>query len=556
LTILDSLRSMTNAYLEDRFAFACADATDFRGTLGRLNSQEYFMVVDDFIRGLDELYPHDSIVRMIDDHHSAEVMIIKLFVPALDRRVKFVMKTAADAWEADLDADESTHGQAKIYKDRMVSAVCVNFISFSRGVSRFWVQSYGSLSCSDPDLGANGEFDIAAQKMKCTVLDEDPAVVDIMNYVGYSMTLWDFIKVTEMSMASLKLTDIYEDIEIILQILFLNMQIALESCGFVHSNLHPTNILIQTTGRKETYSIAYASSMYTFRTRFIPVIIDYDSSVSCMPYDNATLVETHGRIGEKNHRFSYPGYGRIGEKNRRFSYPGYECLEMLNLFTITKFDIMPIMRAALDTCPEHTRRALLLFYANNYDLKRVPVTRDTAPALAMAPIEFMLNMNRSSEAASVDSSRYYDHGRTYVIDQSVVFWTRRSTLDALHEIHRDASLQTTVSYLEECIRKILLIPPQYGLQTEEKVSISDSDLDDAMAAWDDYYLLRYLQQDVLHCPGLLGALDRHVSTADARMIDTLSKAASHISTMDHVVAWQRAYSVVIAGDPSEGVYSV
>jgi len=541
LTILDSLRSMTNAYLEDRFAFVCADTTDFRDTLGRLNSQEFFMIVDDFIRGIGELYPHNSIVRVIDEHHNAEVMIVQLFVPALDRRVKFVMKTTADAWEADLDSSAPTHGQTKIYKDRMVSAVCVNFISFSRGVSRFWVQSYGSLSCSDPDLGANREFNLAAQKLKCTMLDEDPTVVDIMNYVGDSMTLWDFMGYGNATETRQDLEVFYEDIEIIIQMLFLNMQIALESCGFVHGSLHSSNILIQITEREQSYSIAYASSVYTFRTRYIPVIIDYDSSVSCMPYDNATLVET---------------YGRIGEKYRRHIYPGYECLELLNFFTMTGCGVVPIVEAALETCPQRTKRALQLFYADNHDNKRVPRTRDTAPALAMAPIEFMLNMNRISEAALVDSSRDYDHGRTYVIDQSVVFWTRRSTLDALRKIHRDASLQTVVSYLEECIRETLLIPPQYGLYTEEKVSISDSDLDDAMAAWDDYYLLRYLQQDVLHCPGLLGALDRHISTADARMIGTLSKAASHISTMDHVKAWQRAYSVVIADDPSEGVYSV
>jgi len=142
-------------------------------------------------------------------------------------------------------------------------------------------------------------------------------------------------------------------------------------------------------------------------------------------------------------------------------------------------------------------------------------------------------MNAVSKSGTSSGVWHYNSGRTYPLRKSVDFWSRSSTLDMLRKI---VSLgaggnEGAGEYVLECVENML---------------IDGTDDESVLYWWDDYFLLRYLQQDVLHCPDLLSALDRLVKVRESRMLLELSKTALVIPTKTHIKAWKKAHSITIA----------
>ncbi len=72
----------------------------------------------------------------------------------------------------------------------------------------------------------------------------------------------------------------------------MSIQFAQEQCGFIHNDLTPWNIIIQTLKEPITIQYPLFSGIYKIITKHVPVIIDYGKShVATSPYGDFCLNE-------------------------------------------------------------------------------------------------------------------------------------------------------------------------------------------------------------------------------------------------------------------------
>jgi len=397
-------------------------------------------------------------VKRVTDTDHTELVRVKLDVEDYGE-AWFVLKAKAH--------DDTTASQREMdfyvsdeYSERVISTRCINHMIFSRGLSRYWTISYGSIGCLYSKGGSLSDPDMVCGTKEDDDLGHQP--VRIMDYVTPQQDLIDFLE-------SGKGSD--EDVVALMQVVLLNLQIARETCGFSHNNINGRNILVKDMGEYSMHSIAYASDVFSFRVRYVPVISDYAAAIANLPYDNRHVVPV-----VRDYARGIFGFGAT---------PGSDAIVLLRTvcqLTRAKRSIVDACRRSLGMDPEsgavEVLDALGIINPDPSDPSAEYEEREYYHE--RQPVSYMLGMG------DVDTGRkpVDTDSRVYPTEESVEFWTDPSVLDQLSWICEES--RGRGEYLAEFLR-----------------DEAEGDL------WDDYFLVYNLRADVAACPMLLGAvLDR------------------------------------------------
>jgi len=481
------------------------------------------------LRGLDLA---ESVVALLKNTTGARVAAIELFTPG-DARHLLVVKAVDPATL--LQRNVKRQHEDKMHKDRMISVTCVNFLVFSRSLMDFWVLSYGSLDCSNVSWGRH--IDLASAHTVCSSDRFSPdgaiggALVSVQDYVQDAVSLAEFcVGVRSGAVSSLHLRTI-------LAMVFLNLQIALESCLFMHSDLHVENVMVRDTLEERDYSILYASNVYTFRTRYTPVIIDYDFSTASPPYSMRETVA--GWLDERSLMFG------------NFQPPGLDALVLLGGVKKHMFADPLVQTQLVETAlgrsaysgTDNLLRYLIGGVHAAYDEDALWATFgrcDTINALVLQhPIDFALRLMGRMDSCvltTASAGAYVPSDRARAPDSAAAFWSRAQTLDAMRGIHRKGRRYTDdlASEITRSMEEATSLADVIGTQ-DSRVEMPPD-----MTAWDDYYLLRYLQQDRAH-----GGDGLFRDNPGADMLEDMATWALGVSTRRHIELFELAFDKVM-----------
>lgn len=546
LTVLASIDAMSRVFRDSEYACTSEKKPD-----ALLDSDSRFSLICRHLRKTDGLNLKSVLTTMLKNNVHARVGVVEVKIPRLrEKKTRLVVKTTDDTLGVS-DRSPSEYGEKiKMFKDRAVSVACVNFLSFSRGVQDYWVASYGDFSCSNKKW--KKRVNLKDSGTSCSAQDRSPTMVTVQDFVDDAVSIGDWCENLRRHGADAA------DLRVVLAMLFLNMQIAKESCGFEHADLHLENVLVRESARAEVHSILYASDVYTFRTRFSPVIIDYDMSMSCLPYRMGSTL-----TGRKNEEEFFFG---------DFTLPGVDPVallvgvldETMHMDDRRGFPFREMVRDALgqDALREYSGDDALVRFVTSTRGGITPRKERDALARAeylcgelnefilMHPIDFALRlipgcgkMARVSPARDYAPPRFLPPSRS-----SIDFWREERTLEALREI-AELSGNDGKRYLSDCLEDLHGVSSAFtmgNLLAEEigssrkphkRHSVVGAGVSEPMSNWDRYFLVRYLQLDAQCCPGLLDFLeDVHFE---------LSSLALDVSTKQHVAAFKRAWDVLM-----------
>jgi len=558
LQVLASVYSMSKEYRKS--GYACTDDKLVDPLLGSAETRfstvcAYLKDATDVALGpaVIQILKGDDSTRSRSDSDQARVALVEFDIPALGGWTRLVVKSTDKTLGVSDRSSRERGYRIKIFKDRAISVVCVNFLSFSRGVQDYWVASYGNFSCKNKKSWKNGVMDLRASGTTCSARDRDPTMVTVQDFVSDATGLGDWCENLEKYGADAV------DLRMVLAMLFLNMQIAKESCAFEHADLHLENVLVRSLPHEETRSLLYASSVYSFRVRFVPVLIDYDMSMSSVPYDMGTILL--GRKAEDE--FFY------GE----FTLPGVDVLGILggvvdetaHADDSAGFPFRNMVKDALG------RRAIEDYSGDDSLLTFITSARGGASPkrarkrwaktqmcdalnefLFMHPVDFARNLLPGcGDRATETASRYYAPSADIPPARSSVdFWAGPGK-DALYAFCAEEDC-ADARVVRRCAASVHRVPDQYTMEdvlvkeasrgrqqvrARKRHVMIDETVLGPMAEWDAYFLLRHLQLDLQCCPRLL-------DFAPERLRE-MASAATHVSTADHVDAFRKAWSVMM-----------
>ncbi len=177
-------------------------------------------------------------------------------------------------------------------------------------------------------------------------------------------------------------------LEVLFQII-LSIQFAQEQCGFIHNDLTPWNIIIQTLKEPITIQYPLFSGIYKIITKHVPVIIDYGKShVATSPYGDFCLNELS--VGNVIHYGVVNMFNMI-ECQDVFSIILYSCLDMLTVNgTKTEYDEQSIIKMLNFFSPTElkTRKEALSFIYQYKKYENLIKAHETIN-LEKSPIEFI-----------------------------------------------------------------------------------------------------------------------------------------------------------------------
>ena len=403
------------------------------------------------IQASDEFELDPELVHVFDtSEHSHVALVAGLDEFGWDR--KYILKTFHGV------TPELSSSALKIHIGRLISVACVNFMIHSRKLHDFWVFSHGTINCTNKSWTTFVNF--SHPGTKCNTGHQENIPVEVTDYVEHSMTIGDFM---------LEYPDEAEDsMSIILQILFINLQIALESCAFIHGALTHKNVLVKSYREYQNISIIYASTVFKFRTKHIPVIINYHFATCAIPYQFGLFV---------------------GDPD---NHPSYEINNWMQILMLASDDAE---------------------YMINIDEQ---VMAEPVPVLY---IEAAMRLMEPGTEHRMGRFVLGDGG--YYILPMVYFW-RNDMIDVIRSIGSISGM----------VDRIINSPNSHSSVMRED--------------WDDYFAMRYLQQDLLHSPILMEAFDDDPDTQD--LIKALVEEVTQISTQKHIAAYKRAITPIICSN--------
>lgn len=176
-------------------------------------------------------------------------------------------------------------------------------------------------------------------------------------------------------------------LEVLFQII-LSIQFAQEQCGFIHNDLTPWNIIIQTLKEPITIQYPLFSGIYKIITKHVPVIIDYGKShVATSPYGDFCLNEFG--VGNVVHYGVVNMFNMI-ECQDVFSIIIYSCLDMLTVDKSEDYDEQSIIKMLnfFSSVELKTRKEALSFIYKYKKYENLIKAHETIN-LEKSPIEFI-----------------------------------------------------------------------------------------------------------------------------------------------------------------------
>jgi len=173
------------------------------------------------------------------------------------------------------------------------------------------------------------------------------------------------------------------DLNSVLQILFLALEVAQETCGFVHNDLTCWNIVIKEF--KETQRVVYQfrDQIFVVETMVMPVIIDYDRSHGIYddfhygiihPFKSSTVQDCFCIVINAVNQYCMSRHVQVELKS---------ILDMINFLSETEFHKMRLTNyAELMDFIDSNKRYNEIVYRNKCDLE------------TLTPVDFLIHFNQ------------------------------------------------------------------------------------------------------------------------------------------------------------------
>ena len=235
---------------------------------------------------MDEFALSEIVVKTFKQTRGASVVLVRLPGSgdmAIMKTVRFNLGFAS--------AVDRTY-DIKVLKDLALSTTSINYLRVARGLELHWPQTYGSFDCQNKRWSRRHSVDMELPGTTCrmSAKENEEGTTLVQEFVKNSVTLHEFMQNRDKHPIDV--------LYMLWAMVGLNLQIAMETVGFYHTDMHAENVLVRDLGEVREIRIGYLDLDYVFKTRYVPVIIDYDLSIAKLPYSNTVLMGTDDPRGK------------------------------------------------------------------------------------------------------------------------------------------------------------------------------------------------------------------------------------------------------------------